>query len=122
MTEAQTYAWIFYAVSVTASNVGATHREIEAAADGINHAFPTQREFSVSLAWIESKGLISRAGVRVKLSDEGEKLAASYRKKRGSVPRIWDQFTRAFQKLGADNLTQLDCRTMKATPGRDSDV
>jgi hypothetical protein len=114
MTEAQTYAWIFYATSAVSNDTGATHREIESVADGINHAIPTQKEFLSSLQWLESKGFLRKEGKKVFLTDEGKGLATKLKEKPGGVMKIWDRITKTFQSLGADNTTSLDCRTMEA--------
>lgn len=117
MTEAQTYSWIFYSASAVAQKEAAKVREIESVADAINHAIPTQKEISSSFKWLESKGLITRAGKKVILTEEGKSLASEITGKSGSTMKTWDRITKAFQKLGADNTTSLDCRTMEAEQG-----
>ena len=114
MTEAQTYAWIFYAASAVASKQAAKHREIEAVADGINHAVPTQKEMATSFKWAESKGLLQRVGKMTQLTGEGRTFAAQFTEKPGSTMKTWDRITAAFEGMGADNATSLNCRTMKA--------
>lgn len=121
MTEAQTYAWIFYAASAAANNQGAKHREIEAVADGINHALPTEKEMRASLEWTESRGLLRRVGRVIQLTDKGRTFASKFTGKPGSVMKTWDRITAAFEGMGADNTTNLDCRTMKAESGRSRD-
>jgi hypothetical protein len=117
MTEAQTYAWIFYAASAAARNQAAKHREIEAVADGINHAVPTHKEMAISFKWTESKGLLQRVGKMIQLTDEGRTFASQFTEKPGSAMKTWDRITTAFEGMGADNTTNLDCRTMKAESG-----
>ena len=118
MTEAQTYAWIFYAATAAAGNQPTKHREIEAVADGINHAVPTHKEMATSFKWAESKGLLQRDGKLIQLTDEGRKFASQFTEKPGSAMKTWDRITAAFEGMGADNKTKLDCRTMKAESGR----
>jgi hypothetical protein len=117
MTEAQTYAWIFYATSAAAGNQPAKQRDIEAVADGINHAVPTQKEMATSLEWAESKGLLQRKGKMIQLTDTGRTFAAQFTERAGSVMKTWDRITAAFKRMGADNTTNLDCRTMKPEQG-----
>lgn len=119
MTEAETYSWIFYAASAAANSDGVTLRDIEAVADGINHAIPTQKEMATSLSWAESKGLIERAGKKVFLTEVGRTFATRFSEKSGSVMKTWDRISAAFAEMGADNKTSLDCRTMKAEQGAD---
>ncbi|MGK0188089.1 MAG: hypothetical protein ACI9R3_003881 [Verrucomicrobiales bacterium] len=115
MTEAQTYSWIFYATSAAANaEMGVKLRDIEAVADGINHAFPTQKEMAAALSWAESKGLIKRLGKKVILTADGKKFAAQFFEKPGGVMKTWERITTAFEIMGVDNTTSLDCRTMKA--------
>ena len=45
--------------------------DIEAVADGINHAVPTQKEMDASINWSESKGLFQRSGKKIQLTEEG---------------------------------------------------
>ena len=113
MTEAQTYSWIFYALAAVQNCEGASFEDIEAVADGINHAVPTQKEMTSSLDWVESKGLIERAGKKILLTGSGREFAARISKKPGSAMKKWDRIASAFADMGADNATQLDCRTMK---------
>jgi len=114
MTEAQTYAWIFYATSIAASNQPAKRREIEAFADGINHAVPTHKEMAASFAWAESKGLLKRDGKTIQLTNEGRRFASQFTEKTSSAMKTWDRMTTAFEGMGADNTTKLNCQTMKA--------
>jgi hypothetical protein len=113
MTEAETYSWIFYAASAATMNDGASLRDIEAVADGINHAVPTQKELSSSLSWVESKGLIEKVGKKIIMTDHGRGFMDRFATSPGSVMKIWDRIAHAFTEMGADNKIQLDCRTMK---------
>ncbi len=114
MTEAQTYAWIFYAAKAAAGDQPAKRREIEAVADGINHAIPTPKEMDLSLRWAESKGLLKSDGKLIKLTTEGLIFAKKFTGRPGSAMKTWDRITSAFTDMGADNTANLDCRTMKA--------
>ncbi|MGK0189399.1 MAG: hypothetical protein ACI9R3_005216 [Verrucomicrobiales bacterium] len=115
MTEAQTYSWIFYAVSASANaEQGVKLRDIEAVADGINHAIPAQKEMAASLSWAESKGLIEKLGKKVFLTAAGNDFAAPFSEQPGGMMRTWDRIATAFEKMGADNTITLDCRTMEA--------
>jgi hypothetical protein len=114
MTEAQTYSWIFYALAAVRNDEGANFRDIEAVADGINHAFPTQKEMASSLRWTESKGLIVNSGKQIFLTDSGREFAARFFERPASAMKTWDRIASAFADMGADNTTQLDCRTMEA--------
>jgi hypothetical protein len=114
MTEAQTYAWIFYAASAAATNQPAKRREIEAVADGINHAVPTHKEMEASFAWAESQGLLQREGKTIRLTDEGRKFSSQFTEKPGSTMKTWDRITAAIERMGVDDTINLDCRTMKA--------
>ena len=113
MTEAQTYSWIFCALAAVRNNEGTSVRDIEAVADGINHAVPTQKEMDSSLRWTESRGLIVRTGKKIFLTDSGREFAARFFERPGSAMKTWDHIASAFADVGADNATQLDCRTMK---------
>jgi len=115
MTEAKTYAWIFLAASAGASTRAVVFREIEAVADGINHAVPTHKEMSASIRWAESKGLIQKVGKQIRLTDEGRAFAAQFAEKSESAMKSWDHITAAFERMGADNAIDLDCRTMEAS-------
>ncbi|MBK1884895.1 hypothetical protein JIN85_20965 [Luteolibacter pohnpeiensis] len=116
MTEAQTYSWIFYAASASCAKEGANIRDIEAVADGINHAVPTSKEMTQSLKWAESKGLITKEGKKFVITRDGQDLIAQVSSRGGSAMKIWERYTRLFEKLGAENVTHLNCQTMKAEP------
>ena len=113
MTEAQTYAWIFYAVSAVAGNQPAKRSEVESAADAINHAIPTQKEMATSLKWAELKNLIMRSGKIIQLTEEGQAFISEITSKSGSSMKTWERITKSFERLGADNCLNVDCRTMK---------
>ena len=78
---------------------GVSLLDIEAVADGINHAVPTQKELSSSLNWTESKGLIERVGKKIFLTDRGRAFAARLTEKPGSVMKTWDRITAAFTEM-----------------------
>ncbi|MEM0966971.1 MAG: hypothetical protein AAGJ81_12545 [Verrucomicrobiota bacterium] len=122
MTEAQTYSWIFYAASAAAQKEAVKIREIESVADAINHAVPTQKEISSSIRWLESKALIEREGKKVALTEEGKSFASEIAAKPSSTMKTWDRIAKAFQKMGADNSTGIDCRTMEAKQGSRGNV
>ena len=113
MTEARTYAWIFYATAASRNEDGATRGEIESVADGINHAFPTQKEMDESLKWAEAQNLIRSEGKTVFVTEGGSQLASQHTSQPGGVMKVWERYTRAFEKMGADNTVELDCRTME---------
>jgi hypothetical protein len=113
MTEAQTYSWIFYALAAVRNNEGASVRDIEAVADGINHAVPTQKELASSLSWTESQGLVVKTGKKIFLTDRGREFADRFFERPGSAMKTWDRIASVVAEMGADNATQLDCRTMK---------
>ena len=92
---------------------GVSFQDIMTVADGINHAVPTQKEMASSLSWAESKGLIMKAGKKLFLTNSGREFAARSFEEPGSAMKTWDRIASAFADMGADNSTQLDCRTMK---------
>jgi hypothetical protein len=112
MTEAQTYSWIFYALASFANKDGASIRDIESVADGLNHAVPTQKEMSSSLRWAESKGLLEKTGTKIFLANSGRVFAARFFETPGSATKTWDRIGSAFAVMGADNAIQLNCHTM----------
>lgn len=116
MTEAQTYSWIFYAASAACTKEGTNIRDIEAVADGINHAVPTLKEMTKSLKWAKTKGLISKEGKRFFITRDGQNLIAQVSSKGGTAMKTWERYTRLFEKLGAENMMNLDCRTIKVEP------
>jgi hypothetical protein len=61
MTRAETYSWILYAVGVTSRVAPASNADISRAADGINHAVPTQKEMQSSISWLQTAGLVRKA-------------------------------------------------------------
>jgi hypothetical protein len=110
MTDAQTYSWIFYAVALASQCEPADYAGIESVADGINHAVPTQKEMRTSLSWMTSKDLVQKDGKRYRLSETGKKLAddASAR----TTMKVWKNIETKFSQLGANDVEQLDPRTM----------
>lgn len=50
--DASTIAWIFYSTALASAEAPAQRSAIVAAADAMNHAIPTERELSSSLAWL----------------------------------------------------------------------
>jgi hypothetical protein len=76
-------------------------------------------EMATSLSWAESKGLIERVGMNVFLTGAGRMFASRFSEKPGSVMKAWDRIAAAFEGMGADKRTSLDCRTMKAEQGAD---
>jgi len=116
MTEAQTYSWIFYAVSFIAQKEAVSIREIESVADGINHAIPTQKEISKSIRWLQSEDLIAKEGKKIILTQEGADLISKVTEKHRTRMKAWNSITTKLQSMGVDNTTQLNCRTMEADP------
>jgi ABC-type transport system substrate-binding protein len=47
----------------------------------------------------------------IQLTDEGRTFASQFTEKPGSAMKTWDRITAAFEGMGADNTTNLDCRT-----------
>jgi len=116
MTEAQTYSWIFYAASLIAQKEPVKIREIESVADGINHAVPTQKEISSSIRWLQSKDLLTKERKKIILTQEGADLASKLTKAHRTTMKAWDSITSELQRMGVDNTTNLNCRTMEADP------
>ncbi len=115
MTEARTYAWIFYSISMVSSEQEPEKQvSIVAAADAINHAIPTQKEISQSFKWLQRHELIVRVGKRAFLSDPGKELIEKIGRKPGGVMKVWDRITTAFKKMGVDDTVSVNCNTMKA--------
>lgn len=117
MTEARTYAWLFYATSmVSFEQEPAKHISIVAAADAINHAIPTQKEISQSFKWLQEKELIRKVGKRALLTDTGKELIEQIENKPGGVMKVWDRITKSLKRMGADDSVSVNCNTMKAEP------
>lgn len=114
MTEAQTYAWIFYASSLASQGKAAGLTEIEMAADAINHAKPTQVEFSSSVIWLKAQGLLEENEKEISLSEEGLLFFSQLSKKGGSAMKVWEYITNAIEERGVDNRISLNCGTMEA--------
>jgi hypothetical protein len=58
MTDRQIISWIFYAVAMASQERPVDIKGISMAADGINHAIPTQKELQLALAWLLKEKLI----------------------------------------------------------------
>ena len=114
MTTAQTYAWILYATALASTKEPRVIKEIEHAADAINHAVPTQKEMSESIRWLREKDLIEKSGKKLSLTSAGNALLGKIRSKPGNLMTAWKRITQELQKIGADNNQPVDCRTMRA--------
>jgi hypothetical protein len=87
MTEAQTHAWLFLSVP----NEPAPLQDVIAAADGINHAIPAERELQVSLGWLQAQGLVRKEGRRYSLTPAGAALRAACSAK--TMMKTWETVT-----------------------------
>lgn len=98
MPDDQTISWIFLATAV-ASQAGPTDFEsISTIADGINHAVPTHKELQTSMAWLTSKGLISKKGNKYALTAKGQMYYEQSSKSTSILLKIWDNLEVAFNK------------------------
>ena len=72
MTDIQTAAWIFLATALASNIKPADISGISSVADGINHAFPTQKELQKSISWLIRKSLIVKEGEYYELTSKGK--------------------------------------------------
>jgi len=90
MSEARsTAAWIFLAVHYACSKTGAGLRDIEAAADGINHAIPTQEELRSSFKILLDREFLTKHGKRYFLTTEGQNLITEAQDQSKTVMGVW---------------------------------
>ena len=99
---AQTIAWIFYAVEMVASNTPASRTDISAAADAINHAVPTQTELNESLHWLATNGLVTANGKFYSMTDAGLAIVQSSRLNAPTVMLVWSNLTKALTAFSSD--------------------
>jgi hypothetical protein len=114
MTLAQTYSWIFYAIGLASQNVPAGLVDIEAIADGINHAIPTQKEMQKSISWCVSQGFVLKEGKKYKLTIEGSAVLNGSSSNTTFV--VWKYIENQFSKIGVDNTRQTNPKTMNTEP------
>ena len=94
MDEAQTYAWIMYALAGASQNEPASFRAISLVADGINHAVPTHKEIQSSLKWLMACGFVHNQGSGYLLTDQGCAVMAAARSGHNTVSKVWASLTR----------------------------
>jgi|GEM_PF-1639545 len=115
MTCAQTYAWIFYAVGLAGQKTPATAVEVEQAADGINHAVPTQREMLESISWCVAHGLVEKEGKFLTLTQIGSTIFNEARLGARTISGVWKLLEKRFAKMGVDDSMEINPRTMKTS-------
>jgi hypothetical protein len=93
MTEAQTVAWIFYAVAGASGQSPADFRGISMVADGINHAVPTHKELQGSLSWLCRAGFIVRSTQGYAVTSDGETLMKNAQQKGSTTMGVWKELT-----------------------------
>jgi predicted transcriptional regulator len=112
MTLSQTYSWLFYALALASGNGPAKYKDIEQAADGINHAIPTQKEIRKSLAWLSDKGLVIKEGKTYFLSGDGNTLLNRLTSKAHTTMGVWENIERYFEECGVDNVANINPNTL----------
>ena len=122
MTEARTYAWIFCGISLIAKYEAVGIPEVEPVLDALNHALPTEREVSVSIEWLVSNDLIARDETGVVLSENGRLLASEIDHVTSNMQDVMDEVTSQFERKGANDVLDLDCKTMEPKPKNDEDL
>jgi len=111
MTLFQTYSWLFYALALASGKGPAKYKDIEQAADGINHAIPTQKEIRKSLAWLSDKGLVIKEGKTYFLSGDGNTLLNRLSSNVNTTMGVWKNIERYFEECGVDNVAKIDPNT-----------
>ncbi len=113
MTLAQTYSWLFYALALASQTQSAKYRDIEQAADCINHAIPTQKEIRDSLSWLISKELIRKDNKAYCLTDNGSALLNELSAGIGTTMGVWKGIEAYFAKKGVDSVLNINPNTLK---------
>lgn len=89
----RTLAWIFYSVAMASGDAPASHTDISAAADAINHAVPTQQELNGSLKQLVARGVIETRGKFHGLTPSGEMLFRRAQAVHSTVAAVWQALT-----------------------------
>lgn len=95
VTKAQTHAWLFLSVP----DEPAPLQDVIAAADGINHAIPTDRELQVSLGWLRAQGLVKKVGRKYSRTPAGVAVRAACSAK--TIMKTWDTVAARFAATSA---------------------
>jgi hypothetical protein len=93
--DAQTIAWILYAVAMASGSEPASRADISMLADAINHAVPTQQELSGSLRRLEALGLVEAKGRHFALTADGAAMLENAQASAKFVSKVWANLTLA---------------------------
>ena len=93
--DAQTVAWILYAVAMASGSEPASRTGISNLADAINHAVPTQQELSGSLQRLEALGLVEAKGANFALTADGVAMMDNAQASAKFVSKVWANLTLA---------------------------
>jgi hypothetical protein len=93
MIEKQTIAWIFYAIALASKNAPASVKDIQMAADAINHAVPSEAELGLSFRWLKDTGWIEKKGGFYGLTEIGQTILESNSSKQKPLFSVWESLT-----------------------------
>ncbi|MFN7220090.1 MAG: hypothetical protein ACK5UX_05585 [Burkholderiales bacterium] len=99
MTQAQTFAWIFYAVAGASGQKPADFHGISIVADGINHAVPTHKEMQSSLSWLCREGFVAKSTQGYAVTPDGELLMKNARQKASTTMGVWKELTHQVEHI-----------------------
>lgn len=81
-------------------------QDVIAAADGIHHAIPTDRELQVSLGWLQAQGLVKKVGRMYSLTPAGVALRTACSAK--TMMKTWDTVAARFTATATSSAPEDD--------------
>lgn len=99
MDDIKTISWIFLAISLASEVSPAKLDSISTIADGINHAFPTQKELQYSMRWLTTKNLVVKESGKYFLSENGKDLLEHTKSQSNFLLSTWKNLENKMKTL-----------------------
>lgn len=97
MTHEKTVAWIFLSTVLASGTEPSNMSGISMVADGINYAFPTQKELQISFSWLIEKGLVEKNGKKYSLTTEGKAVFDKATQNTEILLEIWQNLEKMIE-------------------------
>ena len=98
--DAQTIAWIFYAICFWDKSP-VTRLEIMHSADALDHLQPLESELDLALGFLTERGLVQDAGGSFALTETGSRIHGESSESTGNVYDVMENLETYFSSSGA---------------------
>ena len=97
-----TNSWIFLAIAMSSESPTTIARIIEVA-DGINHAYPTDKELQAAFDWLSKHDLVLKEGKHFQLTKKGLTLYKEANSKSKRIFGLWKFIENQFSNMHIKN-------------------